>query len=257
MTETIMDIFLPFLQSCDEYIRSAKKAMVVEKKDEFDLVTNIDFDIEQRIIGFIKEHYPEDKIIAEETSVHDLTNEATWIIDPIDGTINFSYGSKLYGIQICRVINNETVFTIMYLPEMGDVYYAEKGKGAYRNNIPLTPQKDLAMSLSLISFGDFSKSSMASRPYQMKLIDTLKDEALKIRIFGSSCVDFCAVASGQTHCHIMFSNRLWEFKAGLFLCEEAGLQCETIAIPGTSISAVCVAHNKDILSRVKHILIQE
>jgi len=228
--------------------------MHIQEKTASDLVTNIDLEIEEMIITFIKKHYPNDLIIAEETLDEKLTDQATWLIDPIDGTVNFSYGSTLYGIQLCHLINKEAIFTLMYLPASKDIYHAIKGQGAYRNNLPLHVQKNHPLHLSLVSFGDFSKSSYPSRPYQMTLIDHLKESVMKIRIFGSSCIDFTAVASGQTHAHIMFSKRIWEFYAGLLLCKEAGLLTEIYTIPNTDIHAIIACHTKPLLKEIKEIL---
>lgn len=229
--------------------------MAIEEKGTSDLVTNIDIELEKKIIQFIKGHFPKDLIIGEESVIDDLTDATTWLIDPIDGTINFSYGSKIYGIQITRVVNKEPVFSVLYLPEIDDFYYAIKGEGAYRNGIKLSVQNSVPIRLSVISFGDFSSSCKDSRPYQIELIDVLKEEVSKIRIFGSSCMDFSAVASGQTHCHIMFSKRIWEFKGGLLLAAEAGLEVALIDIPNTTVRAVCVSHHPELISRVKEIML--
>ena len=254
MNNLYMEHFKPLLKQCKEHILTSKEGLIIEEKEDSDLVTNLDLEIETMIIAFIKTHYPKDLIISEETSIETLTDEPTWVIDPIDGTVNFSYGSKLYGIQLCKMVNKIAVFTILYLPEMDDLFYASKGEGAYRNDKPLFADTQHAIRLSQVSFGDFSKSCYESRPYEMKLIDTLKEEALNIRIFGSSCMDFTALASGQTHCHIMFSKRIWEFYAGLLLCEEARLVTEQIQIKNTDITAICAAHNPKMLTRVKEIL---
>jgi myo-inositol-1(or 4)-monophosphatase len=254
MEQEMIKKFEIFFKECKNYIIETYDQIEIEEKGSSDLVTNVDIEIEQKIITFINEHFPQDKIIAEESAVDELTHEATWLIDPIDGTINFSYGSKIYGIQITRVVDKEPAFSILYLPEMEDFYCAIKGQGAYRNGKRLSVQTTLPMRLSIVSFGDFSSSCKASRPYQMDLIDILKEEVSKIRIFGSSCMDFSAVASGQTHCHIMFSKRVWEFKGGLLLAEEAGLTSALIEIPKTDVRAVCVAHDPKVIERIKKVL---
>lgn len=250
----LIDLFKPVLKQCKEHISTSKLHMTSEEKAGSDLVTNLDFEIEEKLIHHIKSLFPEDLIIAEETSVEALTDAPTWVIDPIDGTVNFYYGSKIYGIQFCRMICKEAVFTILYLPELDDLFYAVKDHGAYRNGVRLQGHPNMPIKDSLVSFGDFSKSSMASRPYQMKLMDALKEEVLKVRIFGSSCMDFSALASGQTHAHIMFSKRIWEFASGLLLLSETGVFTERISIEGTDITAICGAHNPSLLQRIRNIL---
>lgn len=250
-----IEMFKPILQMCKEHIINSKEKMVIEEKKDYDLVTNLDIEVEQILIKNIKQHFPNDMIIAEESSNKSLTINPTWIIDPIDGTVNFSYRSKIYGIQFCRLINKEAVFAVLYLPELDDLYYAIKGKGAYKNGLQIYNNPNHPIEKSIISFGDFSKSSFSSRPTQLKLIDSLKDIALKIRIFGSSCMDFSSLASGQTHAHIMFSKRIWEFSAGLLLLKEAGLHTSKVMIDETNIAAICGAHNPKVLKYIENLIL--
>lgn len=245
--------FKSLLTECRQRILNTHEVSTHDKGTA-DLVTDMDYIIEEMIISYIKGLYPDDIIIAEETAAGDLTDAPSWVIDPIDGSVNYSYGSPLFGIQFCRVIAGITEFAALYVPSTDTLYHSILGNGAFKNGLPLTPYSVLPIAKSLISFGDFSKSAPASRPYQMMLIDTLKEEALKIRLFGSSCIDFTALASGQTHCHIMFSKRIWEFRPGLLLLQEAGLVTEEITIPDTDLVAICGAHNPAMLNRVRQIL---
>lgn len=88
-----------------------------------------------------------------------------------------------------------TEFAALYVPSTDTLYHSILGNGAFKNGVPLKSYPDFPIAKSLVSFGDFSKSAPASRPYQMKLIGTLKEEAMKIRLFGSSCIDFTALAA--------------------------------------------------------------
>lgn len=249
--------FRDLMQTCKKVIDDNKNTLSVTSKEANDFVTNVDLSLEAAIIAFIRKHFPEDVIISEEGVHQPLTDQPTWVIDPLDGTNNFVYGSKVYGIQFGRIINRKCVFAVLYMPETDDFYIAEKGKGAFRNGEKLTARLEQPVAQSIFSFGGFSKSSPESRVYELKVLDFYKDKCMGVRIFGSSCMDFSALASGQTHMHLMFSKRIWEVEAGLLLLRESGVQVKRICIPNTDVVAICGAHNPSVLERVKSLLLND
>lgn len=253
MMKKFQEVFI----QCDEVIKKLKNDLQVHEKATSDFVTNVDLEVERVLIQFIKRAFPKDHIISEESLHGELTKAPTWVMDPIDGTNNFLNGSKIYGIQICRVTNFETDLAALYLPEFNDFYFASKEEGAYRNGLKINLSLPKPMSQSIISFGGFSKSSVESRVYELRLMDYFKDQAMGIRIFGSSCMDFMALASGQTQAHIMFSKRIWEIAAGVFVLKTIGIQVERISIKSTDIVAVCAAHQKEVLEEIRHQLSSE
>lgn len=191
-------------------------------KGHQDLVTAKDYLMEEYLISRLKKQYPQDSFIAEENHHHELTDENTWIIDPIDGTVNFSYGSPLFGIQIARLKNKKPVFSAMYFPKFDEFHYAIKNHGYFINGKTYRTNENVELSKSLISFGDFSNSNPKSRHHQLKFIDVLNDRCLKTRIHGASSIDFSFVSSGKTQGHILFSRNPWELLPGILFVEEAG-----------------------------------
>lgn len=250
----MMKKFEALFLSCHKAIERLKVDLESTEKSPSDLVTNVDLGVEKILIDFIKSEFPNDLIISEESLHGQLTHAPTWVMDPIDGTNNFVNGSKLYGIQLCRLVNREATLAALYLPDLKDFYFATKEDGAYCNGQPLIKQAQKPLHLSIVSFGGFSKSSLESRVYEMKLMDYFKDRAMGIRIFGSSCMDFTAVASGQTQAHIMFSKRIWEIAAGVFIAEMAGIFVERIQVRDTEVTAICAAHSEDALETIRSLL---
>lgn len=248
--------FHTLMRSCKQAVKTHRKTLLVTSKAESDFVTNVDLMLETMIIKFIKKRFPEDAIISEEQVGDTLTDHPTWVIDPLDGTNNFVYGSNVYGIQFCRLVQRECVFSVLYMPETDDFYVAERGAGAYRNDGRLKANPALPVSHSIFSFGGFSKSSPESRGFEIRILDYFKDQCMGIRIFGSSCMDFSALASGQTHMHLMFSKRIWEIEAGLLLLKEAGVYVERIEIPQTDVVAICGAHHIEVLKTIKALLLK-
>lgn len=253
MMNKFQDVFL----LCDATIRRLKTNLQVTEKALSDFVTNVDLEVERVLMAFIHREFPNDLIISEESLQGRLTEAPTWVMDPIDGTNNFLNGSKIYGIQICRVTNFETDLAALYLPEFNDYYFASREIGVYRNGVKLEACVPKPLSQSIVSFGGFSKSSVASRGYELKLMDHFKDRVMGIRIFGSSCMDFLALASGQTQAHIMFSKRIWEIAAGVFVLEMMGIHVERIQVKNTDIIAVCGAQGKDVIEEIRTLLMAE
>ncbi len=187
-----------------------------------DIVTNNDLKAERYIISEIKKLKPNDLFISEEENHAVLTEKPTWIIDPIDGTLNYSRGIPQYGIQLAYYEQSEALLSMMYFPESDVLIYAKKNKGCYINHqrVTIDPKP---LDQSIITFGDFSRSQPSSRPKQLELMSRLMDHVMKIRIYGASSSDFSYVVLNKTQCHIIFTKRIWELAAGQLLATEAGL----------------------------------
>jgi len=194
----------------------------IETYKDKDIVTNLDLKAERWIIQELKKLRPCDSFISEEENQKDLTQAPTWIIDPIDGTLNFTRDIPQYGIQVAYYENKKPQLSMMYFPESDQILYAKKGQGTFLDHerVKIDP---MPLSKCILTFGDFSKSQPSSRPLQLKLIADLMDHVMKIRIYGASSSDFSYVAMGKSQAHIIFTKRIWELAAGLLIIEEAGL----------------------------------
>lgn len=233
---------------CEEILFNKDMPLGIKEKGKHDIVTAKDIAMENYIVSKILEKFPEHKIIGEESHNEDLTNEYTWILDPIDGTLNFTVNNPFYGVQVCLLKNKEELLSAIYLPAIDEFYLAIKNKGLFVNGARVELDKNIQIENAVISFGDFSKSNPKSRKIQLKLIEELQDKVNKIRIQGSSSIDFSFVASGKTQAHIMFSKRLWEISPGILLAQEAGALVEVISVDNTYFkgNVVVVAVNRDI-----------
>ncbi len=192
------------------------------KKSEYDIVTEIDSNIENYLISQIRKNYPEDKILSEETLSTEKINNRTWIIDPIDGTCNMANGMELYGIQCALVEDNEIVVSVIILASNKDVYYAISGEGAYLNDVKITVDKNVPLNSALVSFGDYSHVNKFGANRQHKAIGTLFSKVAKIRMFGAACMDFSFVASSKTNATVVITKNLWDVLPGVLLCKESG-----------------------------------
>lgn len=223
-------------------------------KGHQDVVTQKDLMIENFIIKELKKLYPKDSFIAEEEHQGSLTDNRTWILDPIDGTLNFSRNHPLYGIQVALYEKKEAILSVIYLPATDEMYTAIKGHGAYLNGTHISQPEDLSLEKAIVSLGDFSKSNPSSRPFQIKIMEGIMDKAMKLRIQGASSVDFAYACSGKTNCHILFTKRIWELASGILLAEESGMTVNKFKNPAFEGHGFLIASNDALANSIIEII---
>lgn len=203
-----------------------KKFGVLDKnslvdKAAYDLVTSTDFNIEAYIIDQIKQAYPTDRILSEETNSSTVVEGCTWTIDPIDGTYNMANGLKIYGIQCAVYVDGKLDLAAMYLPHLDELYCAKAGCGAYLNGEKIQ-SKAAPLDHCIVSFGDFPHSRPVDTERELRLISSLVPQIARIRMFGAACADFAFVAAGKTHGTVLFTKNKWDIAPGILICQEAG-----------------------------------
>ena len=192
-------------------------------KSANDLLTKADLALNDFFIRAIQEAFPEACIIAEESENGTLTDALTFIVDPLDGTCNFSRGVKMHGIQIAVMEQKECVASLIGLPHFDLVYYAEKGKGAYRNGERIFLDKNIAHEDGILSLSDFYRDEKdIAFENQYRLVSSLQDDFLKTRLYGASCYDFAALSESQSQAYICYYRCIWDIAPGLLLALEAG-----------------------------------
>ena len=183
----------------------------VSAKAPADFVTNADFKAEKIIIEELIKSKKNFSIISEEDGdkIKDYQENA-WIIDPIDGTINFLHGIPHFSISIALKIKNEIVSGLIFDPIKDEIFYAEKNNGAYLNNkrIIVSNKKKIDNCL----FGTGSNGNKY-------INDTYK---INIRNLGSAALDLAYVASGRYDGYFQKDLKIWDVAAGIILVKEAG-----------------------------------
>ncbi len=176
------------------------------------VVTEADLASDKMITAAIREQYPEDEIISEESS-HFLHNDqaATWIVDPLDGTTNFSLGLPIWGVSIGRASGGRAELGALYFPMINELYTASRGGGAFLNNKRLwvrAPDPSQPMSF-------FACCSRTFRRYDISI-------PYKPRILGSCAYSFCMVGRGSALLGFDATAKVWDVAATWVLVEEAG-----------------------------------
>ena len=160
------------------------------------LVTEVDKHSEKRIIEIIRKHYPTHSIISEEVGEMIQDSPYQWIIDPIDGTVNFAHGIPLCCVSIGLKHNEDLILGAVYNPMMNELFFAEKGKGAFLNDKPI----------SVSTKSDFRKACLVtgfpykwpdSKEHPIRVFERFIMEGLPVRRLGSAAIDLCWVACGR------------------------------------------------------------
>ncbi len=193
-----------------------------------DVVTIADTTSENIIVNKIKEFFPDDTILAEEGGTYKYGNsEYSWAIDPLDGTMNFSRKMPFYCVSIGFLRNNKPEGGAIYIPELDELYYCEKGKGSYCNDKKIQVSNSENISNSLATIG-FNNRYPEERIFFNKIHEIGMEKMLNIEKLFSTVISLCYVASGKIEAHFELYCFLWDICVGSLLVEEAGGKCSSL-----------------------------
>ena len=195
----------------------------VYTKDNDTLVTDSDLAIENFLTTKIKEKFPSDNFMTEENFPDNALYDRTWIIDPIDGTAHFIKKDNFWGIQLAFYDKEETRFSIIYLPERNELYYAAKEQGAYLNNNKILPRDLPPLNQTTVEFcGSLLNKFDEKKMYFEKLIQNGRLTVANILHINSCCIAYTNLITGKTDALISSVDRSWDIMPGELLCRECG-----------------------------------
>ena len=193
------------------------------KQGRNNLVTEYDYASEKAIINHIKSKYPNHKFLAEESGSTGSKNEdeVIWVIDPLDGTVNFAHSIPIFSVSIAALYRGELLCGVIYQPLLDELFYAGKGKGSFLNDrqISVSPSDDIHTSLLVTGF----PYNVDKNPYNC--VDTFVKIVLNgipIRRLGSAALDLAYVACGRFDGFWEADLHPWDLAAGVIIVEEAG-----------------------------------
>jgi len=206
----------------------------VSKKGPLDFVTNSDIKVEKIIIEELKKARPNYSIVSEEngTEINKDKNN-TWIIDPIDGTINFLHGIPHFAISIALKSNNEIVSGLIFDPIKNEMFFAEKENGAFFNNHRIRVSKKDELNNCLFVTGGKIQQNLD----------------LSYRKSGSAALDMAYVAAGRYDGYFQNDLNIWDIAAGIIIIKEAGGIINKIDL-STKKNIKIVASSADINSKL-------
>lgn len=206
--------------------RSEGVEVAASKSSSVDIVTEADRETEKLIRDALASARPHDGFFGEESGAEKGTSGLTWIVDPIDGTVNFLYGIPHYAVSIA-VVEGEpdpltwtTLAGVVVNPASGETFTASAGGGAFLNGDPIHVAEPVDLSQALVATG-FAYDS-AERGRQGTVISQLLPQVRDIRRMGTASLDLCFVACGRLNAYFERTLSPWDHAAGALIAREAG-----------------------------------
>jgi len=200
----------------------------IHKKDAVEIVTEADTESENAIISAIRARFPEHSILSEESGLNDGSDEFRWVIDPLDGTVNFAHQVPIFCISIGLTYQNEIVLGVVLNPLDGQLYTARRGQGARLNGQPIKVSKATAVSESLLVTGFPYHIREIFEPIMIRYGNCLQ-AAQAVRRLGSAALDLCYVACGRFEGFWEQRLKPWDTAAGALIASEAGATVTTFS----------------------------
>lgn len=197
------------------------KFTIEKKSGPNDLVTEVDKASEALIMNIIRENFPDHFILSEEIGEVKMDSAYKWIIDPIDGTVNFANGIPLCCVSIGIEKEGKMIMGAVYNPMMNEFFFAEKNAGAFLNDksIHVSEQKEVLHSCLVTGF-PYTYLDVENGP--LDIFARLIRKGIPVRRLGSAAIDLCWVAAGRFDGFYEHKLNAWDSAAGFLLVEEAG-----------------------------------
>ena len=174
----------------------------------YDVVTDSDVRTEEFVLSRIAEEFPGDSVISEETHPDALEGERCWVIDPIDGTMNYARGIPFFGMQAAFLEDGVQTMACIYLPVFDEMFVATE-EGAFLNGRPMRTADPRPLKQCLLATGDFSRRAESFRRGQANLMSRCYDDVGRFK-------------SGRIDVHVRFLNKKWDYLPGMYLAVKAG-----------------------------------
>ena len=193
---------------------------IKKKSGTHNLVTEYDYKSEKAIISFIKKNYKDHKILSEEYGKIDSKSDYEWIIDPLDGTVNFAHQIPVFCVSIALSYKKEVISGAIYNPLLDELFSAEKSKGSYCNGKRMRVTKTKNLNEAFLSSG-FPYTLKKNPDRTIERFTNILNLGLPIRRLGSAALDIAYVADGRFDIFWETNLRAWDVAAALLMLKEA------------------------------------
>ncbi|MFF3275270.1 inositol monophosphatase family protein [Streptomyces chrestomyceticus] len=254
LQDELIGLALEAARRAGELLRDGRPAdlgVAATKTSPIDVVTEMDIASEKLITGFLAEHRPDDGFLGEEGASVAGSSGVRWVVDPVDGTVNYLYGLPSWAVSIAAEKDGEAVVGVVAAPMRGETYHAVLGGGAFRNGEPVRCRPAPPLSQALIGTGFAYLSER--RAAQAEVLRTLLPQVRDIRRGGSAAIDLCDVACGRLDGYYERGLNPWDMAAGALIAREAGAL--TGGRPGEPASNdLVVAASPDVFATLQPLL---
>lgn len=195
--------------------------VIDSKVGQHNLVTEFDNASEELIVKQIQKHYPNHSFLCEERGWQGDQTEHLWIIDPLDGTVNFAHNIPVYCVSIAYARHGDIVSAAIYHPSVKELFVAEKGKGATLNGKPISVTSTANIEDAIFGTG-FPYNVHQNPLHCIEQFAHIIRKGIPVRRMGAAAIDLSYVAAGRYDAFWEVSLHPWDYAAGKLLVEEAG-----------------------------------
>lgn len=223
LKDELLAVALEAARRAGELLRDGRPAdlgVAATKSSPIDVVTEMDIAAEKLITSFIGERRPDDGLLGEEGASAPGTTGVRWVIDPLDGTVNYLYGLPGWAVSIAAQVDEETVVGVVEAPMRRESYRAVLGRGAWVGDVRARPRPAPPFEQALVAtgFGYDTKVRTGQAEVARRLIPRVRD----IRRAGSAAIDLCDVGCGRLDAYFERGLNIWDYAAGDLFAREAG-----------------------------------
>jgi myo-inositol-1(or 4)-monophosphatase len=197
---------------------------VGRKSSPTDVVTQTDLRAEERVRAILLEATPGAGILAEEGGTTAPGARLQWVIDPLDGTVNFIYGVPLFAVSVAAAVDGDVVAGAVVDVLRGELFSAHRGGGSRCDGVPIRVSACAALPEALVTTGFSYRAEL--RDVQGEVAHRLLSRARDLRCFGSTALELCWVACGRVDGYFQRDTEIWDRAAGALIAEEAGARIE-------------------------------
>jgi myo-inositol-1(or 4)-monophosphatase len=192
-------------------------------KGDRDMASEVDFAVERAVRAFLERETPDIGVLGEEEG--GATDGTRWVLDPIDGTVNFIHGAPLWGISLGLIHEGRAVAGVIDHPALRTRYAAAESLGATCNGQPIRGSECTDLADALVAVGDYAVGPNVAGPNaeRLALTELLYPRVQRIRMIGTAATALTWVAAGHFDATVMFSNKPWDTMAGVAIAREAGV----------------------------------
>jgi myo-inositol-1(or 4)-monophosphatase len=228
-------------------------------KGDRDFATDVDLQIESVIKASLARATPEIPFLGEEEDRQEGIGAARWVLDPVDGTINFARDSPLCAISLSLVVEGQPVLGIVDAPLLGERFIGRRGGGAYLNGVAIAVSRVAELREAIVGVADFKVGvgSEEENRVHLAVLARLARGSLRVRMLGSAALDLAWLAAGRLNATLMLSNLPWDVTAGLLLVREAGgLVFDYDGSPHSADSRYTLAAVPSLVEPVRRIVVE-
>lgn len=215
--------------------------MAVDETTDHDVKLQLDRECQELITTMLLQAFPGHTVFGEEGGSAYGASEYQWIVDPIDGTVNFFHNFPHFCAAIALQHRGITILGVTYDPNRDELFTAVKGGGAFLNGKPIAVSRRATLREAMVSTG-FSKSK-ETLDHSIELVTYYGLNAQKLRMNGSAALDIAYVAAGRLDIYLERTIRLWDIAGGVLMVQEAGGKIEQAPLPGTEQGYTLIASN--------------